>query len=259
MTQFYKLKHSGYGTDREVFEIPQDKRLSFSPIGDFTTLPQIVNDVFDFAYGMSFGNCGEHRPNRSGGSELRNKGKIFVNVFQGKLAEFALYEQMKGLLNVSYPDTNTYGRGIWDITDLTVQNNIDVSVKSTKKYGNLLLLETNDWNQQGVYLPNNKQYMFHFLVRISPDLEGIFEQYGLLNSDYADRITIGDLINKANWQYDSPRFITNQELIYLISNGFVIPKGSFLNNGKKPMDAENYYVKAYDMHTLNEIIGFLPK
>ena len=48
-------------------------------------------DCFDFAYDMSFGERGEHRDSRSGGKMHRTKGQIFINAFQGKLAEFALY------------------------------------------------------------------------------------------------------------------------------------------------------------------------
>ena len=74
---------------------------------------------------------------------------------------------------VTYPDLAVYQRGIWDIVDLTI-NGIDISVKSTKHYGNLLLLETGDWDCNGTYLPNNKNYDYHFLLRIKPDLESIF-------------------------------------------------------------------------------------
>lgn len=51
------------------------------------------------------------------------------------------------------------------------------------------------------------------------------------------------------------RYISRDELIYLIQNNFVIKAGSYFNKTK--MDADNYYVKAYDMHELPEIINGL--
>lgn len=48
-------------------------------------------ECFDFAYDMSYGKIGEHRDSRSGGLIHRKKGQIFINTFQGKMAEFGLY------------------------------------------------------------------------------------------------------------------------------------------------------------------------
>ena len=48
-----------------------------------------------------------------------------------------------------------------------------------------------------------------------------------------------------------PRYISRDELIYLIENNFVIKAGQYFNRTR--MDADNYYVKAYDMHELTEI------
>ena len=95
-----------------------------------------------FAYGES-----KHRECRSGGNKKRKNGEIFANTFQGKLAEFALYQIFEqNNINVEYPDLEVYDRGVWDIYDLKVNDNL-IAVKSTKAYGNLLLLETKDWNE----------------------------------------------------------------------------------------------------------------
>ena len=40
---------------------------------------------------MSYGGEGAHRDSRSGGSMHRKKGQVFINTFQGKMAEYALY------------------------------------------------------------------------------------------------------------------------------------------------------------------------
>ena len=53
------------------------------------------------------------------------------------------------------------------------------SRKSTKSYGDLLLLETKDWNDDGEYIPNkdkgNFRYDYTILVRFSPDGEAIMK------------------------------------------------------------------------------------
>lgn len=64
-----------------------------------------------------------------------------------------------------------------------------------------------------------------------------------------------DILLNQSWEYCMPRYISRDELIYLIQNNFVIKAGSYFNKTK--MDADNYYVKAYDMHELPEIINGL--
>jgi len=122
---------------------------------DFHT-PQVIpasfiQPVFEFSYKMTFGNIGNHRDHRSGGSRSRRKGEIFINTFQGKLSEFAIYNHF---LKIGYklqpPDLSCWERGKWDSFDLLV-NGKHISVKSTKYFGHLLLLETKDWDRNGRY------------------------------------------------------------------------------------------------------------
>jgi hypothetical protein len=47
---------------------------------------------------------------------------------------------------------------------------IPISIKATKHFGQLLLLETKDWNNNGQYIPNlslekQSQYDYFILVR----------------------------------------------------------------------------------------------
>ena len=111
--------------------------------------------TFDFAYEMSYGK-GYHRVNRPDSSDNRSKGDIFINAFQGKLAEYAVKEYLKdqGII-CTEPDVGVYGKGKWDSFDLECQGNY-IAIKSTKAKGNLLLLETNDWNENGDYTPNQQ-------------------------------------------------------------------------------------------------------
>lgn len=204
---------------------------------------------------MSFGHKGEHRCNRTGGIIKRRKGQIFINTFQGKLAELAFYNFMsnKGF-KISYPDFKTYNLGIWDGADFIVADNNRsylFSIKSTKFYGNLMLLETEDYNANGQYVPNigkgNDFYDYFSLVRIAPDSESLMKRHRLFFLDECDKSYLEKIILNENWKYDIPGYITNQDLVNLINNNQIIPQGATLNNNTT-MDAENYYVETGNMH-----------
>ena len=230
-----------------------NRYISFNPIKSFTE--EIIEFVFDFAYNMTFGGKGEHRDHRSGGGLRRRKGEIFANTFQGKLAECAIYEELRPQTNISVPDFSTFGLGEWDTVDLLI-GNYKLSIKSTKSFGNLLLLETDDWDYHGRYIPNNQIYDFTFLVRLNPYCEDILRKNFMLYNDAADYQTLKSLVCSQKWEYDIPGFITLPELQYIIRNNFIIPRSAMLN-GKKSMDATNYYVQSGDMHPVNDLFSFL--
>ena len=228
---------------------PQIKKfanvLYFSEIGKINI--DYVKEAFDFAYSMTFGNLGEHRNHRTGGTHKRKKGEIFANTFQGKLCEFAIYQELKGNHDINKPDLSVFGLGKWDNYDFKVDGKT-VSIKSTKHFGQLLLLEAKDWTANGEYIPNNKEtYDFTFVVRIKNDPETIMKSHYLLFNESYDKDNLWSLFKNNDWAYDIPGYITQKELIYLIANGFIIKKGDFLN-GKTKMDAENYYCHLADMH-----------
>lgn len=127
------------------------KKTPFAQIGNFKSAT--INNICEFAYNMSFGKLGKHRANRSGGLKLRSDIEIFIDAFQGKLSECALYNQFYKEHEISTPDFSTYELGKWDDTDFII-NNKYIAVKSTKYYGNILLLETKDWSNKGEYIPN---------------------------------------------------------------------------------------------------------
>ena len=228
-----------------------NSRMSFEPIGTFR--PETVRKVFDFAYEMSFGKGGEHRDHRSGGTHRRRNGEIFANTFQGKLAECAIYNLLYKQCDISPPDFATYGLGEWDKADFYIDNH-KVSIKSTKSFGNLLLLETKDWNEDGVYLPNDEAYDFTFLVRMNPYCEDILRRNRLLLSDTVDIEQLYSIVCNNIWEYDIPGFVTLEDLKYVIRNGFILPQSSMLN-GRTKMDAENYYIQSGDMRSINEFLG----
>jgi len=72
---------------------------------------------------------------------------------------------------------------------------------------------------------------------------------------YASDITkkeISDLFSNVKFEFDIPGFITNEDLVYLIKNNYIIRKGQYLN-GKTKMDASNYYCQCSDMRTLKKL------
>lgn len=222
---------------------------------------ETINKVFNFAYAMTFGD-GEHRNHRSGGNIKRKKGQIFINTFQGKLSELAVYNTFSQLNKeafnkLSKPDFDVYGLGEWDDTDITLDN-IKFSIKSTKFYGNLLLLETKDWNNNGEYIPNlntekNSVYDYFVLVRIKPDAEKLMSSKNFLYSNEINKKELYSLIKSVIWEYDIAGYITNEDLKSIIANDFILPQKSILN-GKIPMDAENYYVQSGDMKDFQQLI-----
>jgi hypothetical protein len=210
---------------------------------------------------MTFGKEGEHRNHRSGGSYRRKAGEVFINSFQGKLAEFAFYEFLQGKeMSCPEPDISTYNLGAWDSSDFVV-NRIKINIKSTKFYGNLILLETKDWNSNGEYIPNIStgdisKYDLFVLLRLKPDGEKLMRHNRFLYANQLLKEELQTVIESETWQYDIPGFFHHQELLSVISNRHIIPQNAMLN-GTTRMDAKNYYVQAGDLHPANEIIPYL--
>ena len=59
-----------------------------------------------------------------------------------------------------------------------------------------------------------------------------------------------------NWEIEITGYITNEDLIYLINNNYILPKNSILNNNTK-IDAENYYVQSGDLKDLQILFSEL--
>jgi len=241
--KIYKVNHQKY-FDKLGLLLDEDKK-----------------ECFDFAYEMAFG-VGKHRSTRSGGKKKRKPEEIFINTFQGKAAEYTMYRYLleHGILTIK-PDITVEGYGVWDSFDLKY-GEIHMSVKSTKSYGQLLLLETKDWNEKGEYLHNNKNgivnYDMFILIRNSPNSEEQMEKRNILYSEQIERKVLADIILNITWEFDIAGFISNEDFVMLIDEKYVLPQDALLN-GKKRMDAENYYVQAGDMRSNREMIERLKK
>ena len=224
------------------------RKVAFKKVRDLKA--ETIDKVFDFAYTMAFDE--KHRKTRSGGRTKRKNGEVFANTFQGKLAECAAVNFFYKYDDNIEIDFDTYDLGIWDKVDLTVRKK-EVAIKSTKRFGQLLLLETKDWNHSGQYIPNlgtpNNTYDYIVMVRIDPSCEDLMKKNRLLYKDEIEQSVLKNLVVHQNWSYDYVVYITNGDLRQIISYKHIIPQGALLN-GSTPMDAENYYVQAGDMRKL---------
>lgn len=216
---------------------------------------ETVEKVFDFSYKMAYSSEGYHRNYRSGGTIERINGQVFANTFQGKIAECGACNYFYQFDTSVCPDFSIEGKGKWDAVDLTV-NGTEIAIKSTKDYGQLLLLEKEDWNDKGWYIPNIEKGVYKYdyvaLVRVEPNSEQIMKKHKLLYTESVDREFLETIFLEKNWTYDYVGYVTYDELVYIINSNYILPKGALLN-GRTLMDADNYYVQGKDMHPLSEL------
>lgn len=238
-------------TNKNSFFIPSKK--VFKPVKIDLNY---VWESFDFAYSMTFGMKGEHRKYRSGGSHKRKNGEVFCDTFQGKLAEFYVYQKLISMgIGCPKPDIKKWGLGKWDDEDFSINEKL-ISVKSMAFFSNLLLLETKDWNNKAEYIPNNKSYDFFVVVRIKPELKKEFRVQRMLYSDDIGFDQIKSVIVRQTFFADIPGYVSNAILKEKIEQKQILPKGSMLN-GHTKMDAENYYILSEDFEEIEYIKKFL--
>jgi len=232
------------------------RRAKFEKVGSFKK--QTVGSVVEFAYNMTFGSKGEHRHSRSGGTISRGNLEIFVNTFQGKLGEFAVANILYKHKDFKAPDLSTYELGIWEDADFQVGKNA-IAVKSTKSYGNLILLESKDWDSHGNYIASvgePRTYSHIVMVRIKPDTEEVLRNYRPKAEPEFSLSELSAHLMSLEWEYDMPGYIKNADLADIIKLKYLIPKGALLN-GAVRMDAENYYIQAGDLRPIDGLISEL--
>lgn len=220
-------------------------------------LQSSFEEVFDFAYAMTFGKSGFHRAHRSGGLHQRKNGELFINTFQGKLAEFGIYEFLKSnKIEIEKPDLRVMDKGIWDECDFIIKGK-KISIKSTAFFSNLLLLETKDWDLNANYLPDivkgNAQSDYFILARIKPNAKGIMTENKLFYTDVVEKNYLKKILVNQLWVMDIPGYVSVNDLKEIIKNKYIIPQNSLLN-GKIKMDASNYYFQTGDLRSIEELI-----
>lgn len=231
-------------------------RKEFKPLGRLSDEYKL--SIFEFAWNMSFGQLGEHRQYRSGGTNVRTKMEIFCDAFIGKIGESVVvdYLNQKGL-SAPEPDFNTYGKGIWDDYDLDI-NDKKIAIKTTKHFGQLLLLETKDWNENGDYIPNllksgYKSYDFFIAVRIKHSLIENLKKEKINKNQKINIETLRKICNKDSYEYDIPGYMTRKTLVFLIDKDYKIKQGDYINTTK--MDATNYYIQMCDLKPIDHMIN----
>ncbi|BCD59438.1 MULTISPECIES: hypothetical protein [unclassified Nitratiruptor] len=196
-----------------------------------------------FARNMAYGE--KHNPKSFGSAEknyIREKQEIFRDAFQGKLAEIAFYNYyVKRGFSLNKPDFSEWNRGKWEDTDFTAEfNNKEyrISIKSTKYFGNLLLLEKDRYNEQGLYIETaddqtkGVKYDLIFLVRIK-GVDGS-------NPNVYDKKKLSAI------EAEITGFITHEEFKKAIKSGKYLAKG-WLINGKEKLKVDNYYFCANEL------------
>ncbi len=237
--------------DKDGDKYHTSKKVSFKPS---IVNAEIIDLSFEFAYEIAFGS-GHHRNHRTGGQELRAPVEIFRNTFQGKIAEGVFYNYLsENDIHCDKVDYSIHGKGVWDDTDIVYKEK-KISIKSAAFFSNLLLLESQDWDSEGRYLPNllNNEgtdfYNYFVLVRIKPNTNSLFK--GAISKQ-----ELRNEIDSNKWYYDIPGCCSNITLKFIIKNNYILPKNSFLN-GKTRMDAENYYVQCAELKNITQLINIL--
>jgi hypothetical protein len=244
--EFHKLQVFGNNNQITTSKI-------FDPL---FTINEFVDKVFGFSFGMSFGNLGEHRTSRTGGVLKRRKGELFINTFQGKMCEFGIYKYLKGINILSEePTLDLWKLGVWDDVDLKI-NSLKLSIKSASYFSNLLLLEKQDWDINGQYIPNigikSSNYDLFVLTRLKPNSKSLMTINRILYNDQIDEKYLYKLIHSQIWEFDIPGFINQKDLVSIINQKHVLPQNSTLNSNTK-IDADNYYCQSGDLRTLKEL------
>jgi hypothetical protein len=237
--------------DKDGDKYQTSKKVSFKPS---IVNAHIIDLSFEFAYEMALGS-GHHRNHRTGGQELRAPVEIFRNTLQGKIAEGVFYNYLsKNGIRCDKVDYSIHGKGVWDDTDIVYKEK-KISIKSAAFFSNLLLLESQDWDSEGRYLPNilNSEgadfYDYFVLIRIKPNTTPLFK--GSISKQ-----DLRNEIDSNKWYYDIPGCCSDRTLKFIIESNYILPKNSFLN-GKTRMDAENYYIQCDDLKNITQLINIL--
>jgi hypothetical protein len=199
---------------------------------------------FEFAYNMAFGH--NHNPNSFGSKKVEHKRseiEIFRDAFQGKLAEIGFYNyySVKKGFNIPPPDFNIWKRGKWEDTDFEATakgEKYKISIKSTKNYGQLLLLEKDRYDSNGYYMEGvNEEKVKHdliFLVRV----KGV--------DSFIDNLSVKKDENLfKQLEIEVTGYISHKNFVEIIKAGRFIQKGVMIGN--QVLKVDNYYAFASEL------------
>tara|TARA_A100001015_G_scaffold255100_1_gene296344 strand:- start:964 stop:1896 length:933 start_codon:yes stop_codon:yes gene_type:complete len=221
--------------------LQQGDRVRFEPrIAKIDEIPECIE-----AIEMSYDIQTKMKPRRSGGNNTRNPRDILYDNLQGKLAEILVKKYNCPVGSTFQPlDFERYERGFWDSFDLiSVDEEIEVSVKSGLAHHQMLLLPYHDYDKKGIYKhhPSRCDNPIHAFVRMDLDKREITKKL----MEGPKSFTKWFLQKYRTIKYDA-FFCSSDRVRDAVKNGNIIQKGVLLN-GKTPMDAKNYYLLAYNM------------
>ena len=216
-----------------------------------------------FALSMTLGQ-GEHRDHRSGGKIRRRPIQVFHDTFNGKLSELAVHrwvrQETPDHRKISDLDFTIHALGTWDSGDLQISNH-QFQIKSTKEYGNLMLLETADWDSNGNYRPNTANSTTKvagiIFVRLRPELWKITDPTNFPNN-FAE---LEKDILSVNWESNIAGFATKNDIEQIVKLRQILPKNARFQKSII-MDADNYYIQAgdlYEISLLEKYLNYLEK
>lgn len=214
--------------------IEYDCKKTYSP--NVTIRADEIKQCFEFAVSMAEGE--KHNTDSFASQNprfTRETGSVFRDAFQGKIAEIAFYNYYSHKFTLNPPDFDEWERGKWEDTDFIISDskhnkNYSISIKSTKSFGNLLMLEKNRYNNHGEYLEGtNGKSVIHdliFLIRI----KGIDSIYP--DTYYKKKFT--------GISAEITGYITHKDFVDAITNKQFIEAGTYIN-GCEELKVDNYY------------------
>lgn len=212
-----------------------------------------------FAWAMTYGQQGAHRPLRSGGRQVRQPRRQFQDIFIGKIGEAAFYNSacQQGIAAISPVDYCAEARGQWDDADLSLtapagQNTCHITVKTTQHYGTLCLLECADWavkRSKAIYLPNRSKpsagyYAYLIFCRAKSNLPSLLTRLAETEPAAVEAMPAAQLPAlqaRLHLEIEIVGIVPNTHIAQAICGGYIVRRGDLLN-GSKPLDADNYYL-----------------
>jgi len=159
------------------------------------------------------------REHRSGGILQRNVGKIKEDTLRGKIGEVIvkkfLEQEPFDIKNISL-DFGVYDRGIWDETDIEIDNK-KISIKSSKWFARWLLLESKD-------IERGDLYDYYILVLIDKNFKG-----GMIKG-----------------------FASKNEIIKPNSQTLLLKQGELIPKTYTTLDADNHARHSDNLHNSEE-------
>lgn len=230
--------------NNEIFFYLFDKNWSID--FDVNTTSLFTNEEILNVFNFAFESKNKHKQYRSGGTLKRNEIQIFYNIFLGKLGEIAAYNSLiknNIELETRSIDFTIRELGDWDDYDLKTKTNKLISVKSSKHWSQMMLLETKNWNKNSELIYNintNKSYLydFHLYSRIVPlkvfnNKKYIYPKgYQYIDLNYSNNNELKDKlfkhITEFKWAYEDSFIINNEYFKKIIKMNYILESNKYV-------------------------------